>query len=180
LQRYQLAGGPGWMDTDRFDIAAKAEGNPTQQQVIAMLRTLLADRFELKVRRDVREGDIYALAVGKNGPKLSPPTGDRSLISLNRLTPVDQDGVKYALVGRKTTMALFAERLASQVKRPVLNRTALQGEFDFRVEFATDDNPETESGILTALQEQLGLKLETTKGPIETLIVEHAVKPSAN
>jgi uncharacterized protein (TIGR03435 family) len=181
VKGYQLAGGPSWLDTDRFDIEAKAaDGNATRDQVMAMLQTLLAERFGLKVHRDSREGDIYALVVGKNGPKLQPPTGDRPYIGLYRLTPPQLPGINYALGAKKTTMTQFAERLSSEVHRTVLNRTGLDGEFDFRVEYSIDDNPETGPSIFIALQEQLGLKLDTTKGPIETLVIERASKPTAN
>jgi uncharacterized protein (TIGR03435 family) len=148
--------------------------------MMAMLRTLLADRFQLKVHRETKEGNVYALVVAKNGPKLKQPTGDRSWVAVVRITPPDEPGVKYALQGRKTSMALFAGELYDQVGRPVLNHTRIQGEFDFRVDYATDDNPETGPSIFAAMQEQLGLRLEATKGPVETLVVDHAEKPSGN
>jgi uncharacterized protein (TIGR03435 family) len=173
----QVSGGPGWLDTTGFNIVAKSEGNPSQSQMLAMLRTLLADRFQLKVHRETKEGNVYALVVAKNGPKLKEPTGDRSWVSLIRITPPDRPGLNYALQGRKTSMALFAKELCDQVGRPVLNRTGIQGEFDFRVDYSTDDNPETGPSIFAAMQEQLGLRLEATKGPLETLVVDHAEKP---
>ena len=84
VERYRIAGGPKWLDSDRFDIAAKAEGDPNRKQMMAMLQTLLADRFQLKVRRETREGNVYALVVAKNAPKLQEPTsGDQSYIRLS-------------------------------------------------------------------------------------------------
>jgi uncharacterized protein (TIGR03435 family) len=180
VKAYQLSGGPSWIDTDRFDIIAKAEGNPTREQVMAMLQTLLADRFQLKVHRESKNSKVYALVVAKNGPKLKPPAGDRSRIGLLRVTPPDQPGVNYALDGHKASMALLADHLTGDVRRPVLDRTGITGEFDFRVDYSIDDNPETGPSIFSALQEQLGLKLETTDGSIDTLIIDHAEKPSAN
>jgi uncharacterized protein (TIGR03435 family) len=88
--------------------------------------------------------------------------------------------VNYALDGHKASLALLADRLTEQVRRPVLDRTGIAGEFDFRVDYSIDDNPETGPSIFSALQEQLGLKLETTDGSIDTLIIDHAEKPSAN
>ena len=176
----QVSGGPGWLDTAEFNIVGKAEGNPSQAQMMAMLRTLLAERFQLKVHRETKEGNVYALVVAKNGPKLKRPTGDRSWVAVIRITPPDRPGVNYALQGRKTSMALFAGELYNQVRRPVLDLTGIQGEFDFRVDYATDDNPETGPSIFAAMQEQLGLRLEATKGPVETLVVDHAEKPSGN
>jgi uncharacterized protein (TIGR03435 family) len=183
VKGYQLSGGPSWMDTDRFDIVGKAEGNPSHAEVMAMLQTLLADRFQLKVHQETKEGNIYALVVGKNGPKLKPPVGEanaRSMIYLQRITPRDQPGINYALDGHKATMVMLAGRLTDEVRRPVLDHTGLTGEFDFNVAYSIDDNPETGPSIFNALQEQLGLRLETTKGPIETLVIEHAEKPSGN
>lgn len=180
VKHYQIAGGPSWIEEDRFDIIAKAEGEPNRETVLAMLRTLLADRFKLKARREAREGNVYNLVVVKNGPKLNPATGDRSYIRLQRLTPMDQKGINYALDAKKATMAMFADRLIDTVGRPVIDRTGLTGEFDFRVDYSIDDNPETGLPIFIALQNQLGLKLESAKGPIETLVIEHAEKPSGN
>jgi len=183
VKNYQISGGPPWLDVDRFDIIAKAEGEPTREQSLAMLRTLLADRFKLKVRRETKEGNVYALVVAKNGPKLQPPTGDRwSGIRLMRITPTSQPGVNYALDAKKATMAMLADRLTETVGRPVLDRTGITGEFDFRVDYSLDDNAETRTGLMIfeALPAQLGLKLEAAKGPIERLIIEHAEKPSGN
>jgi|SRR5271157_1654696 len=180
VEHYQIAGGPAWLDTDRFDIEAKAQGEPTNAQMMAMLQTLLADRFQLKARRESREGNVYALVVAKGGSKLQPPTGDRTYVGLYRNDPPTETGVHYSLAGKKATLALIAQRLAQQVGRPVFDRTGIQGEFDFKVDYAIDDNPESGPSIFAAVQQQLGLKLEATKGPLETLVIEHAEKPSGN
>jgi uncharacterized protein (TIGR03435 family) len=181
VKNYQLAGGPSWWDTDRFDVAAKAEGEATREQVMAMLQTLLADRFRLKARRETREGNVYALVVGKNGPKLTKSTSDEFYIRLYRNTPTDQVGVDYTIGGQKATMAQFADRLSEiGVQRPVLDRTGIQGEFDFKLRYATNDDPETGPSIFAAIQEQMGLKLEAAKGPVEMLVIESAEKPAGN
>jgi uncharacterized protein (TIGR03435 family) len=182
VKRYQIVGGPKWLDSDRFDIAAKAEGDPTRKQMMAMLQTLLADRFQLKVRRETREGNVYALVVAKNGPKLKEPTsGDQSYIRLARYDPPERPSLTYVLYGRKTSMPLLAERLASELMAPVLDRTEIKRDFDFRLEFVYDETqPDSGTSILGAIPEQLGLKLEAAKGPVETLIIERATKPSGN
>jgi uncharacterized protein (TIGR03435 family) len=180
VRYYQIVGGPNWLDADHFDIIATAGTDANRGQMMAMLQTLLADRFQLKVHRESREGNIYALVVGKGGPKLKPPTSELSHISLYRITPPDKPGINYALDGKKSTMTQFAEHLTDEVSRPVLDRTGIQGEFDFRVDYSISDDPETGPPIFVALQEQLGLKLEATKGRIETLVVDHADKPSRN
>jgi uncharacterized protein (TIGR03435 family) len=79
VKGYQISGAPGWLNTDQFDIVAKSDGNPSRERMMEMVQTLLADRFKLKTRRESREGDVYALTVAKGGPKLQPPTGDRSV-----------------------------------------------------------------------------------------------------
>jgi uncharacterized protein (TIGR03435 family) len=88
VKHYQLSGGPGWLKTDLFDIEARAEGDPSRERMMAMLQTLLAGRFQLKVHRETREGNVYALVVAKGGPKLTPSTANESYIRLYRNTPV--------------------------------------------------------------------------------------------
>jgi len=181
IKGYQLSGGPAWLYAERFDIDAKAEGGLSRAQMMAMLQTLLADRFALKVHRESREGNVYALVVAKDGPKLKESTAKDSYIRLIRNTPLELPGVSYTIGGQKASMARFAERLADmELHRPVLDRTGLTGDFDFKVNYAIDDNPETGPSIFAAIQEQLGLKLETTKGQIETLVIDHVEKPSGN
>jgi uncharacterized protein (TIGR03435 family) len=180
LEHYQISGGPPWLGADHFDIEAKAEGDPSKEEMWAMLRTLLADRFQLKVRLETKEENIYALVVAKDGLKLKPPTGERSYISLMRYDPPTEPGVHYALVGKKASLGLIAQHIGQQMGRPVMDRTGIEGEFDFKVDFAIDDNPESGVPLPTAIQPELGLKLESTKGPVPSLVVEHAEKPSAN
>ncbi len=181
VKNYQIAGGPVWLDTDRFDVVAKADDDPSRKQMMTMLQALLAERFQLKVHRETKEGHVYALVAAKGGAKLKPSTADQSYVGLSRNTPTDQVGVSYTITGQKAAMAMFAERLGElELGRPVLDRTGLQGEFDFRLDYGTADNPGTEPSIFTAIQEQLGLKLESAKGPVETLVIDGAEKPSAN
>ncbi len=181
IKRFQLTGGPAWIHTDRFSIDAKASGEPTRAEVLAMLQTLLAERFQLKVRRETREENLFVLTVAKGGPKLSKSTANDSYIRLYRNTPSDQEGVDYTIGAQKATIAQLADSLAGMhLQRPVQDRTGIHGEYDFKLRYATNDNPETGPSLFTAIQEQLGLKLETTKGPVEILVVEKAEKPSGN
>jgi uncharacterized protein (TIGR03435 family) len=180
VERYQIAGGPAWLDTDGFDIEARAEGEPARDQMLAMLQALLADRFRLKVHRESKEGNVYDLVVAKAGHKLKPPTGDRSFISLYRNDPPSEPGVHYSLGGKKATLAMLAKRLGQQLGRPVIDRTGIEGEFDFKVDYAIDDNPDSGSSLLVAVEDQLGLKLVAAKGPLDRLVVDRAEKPSAN
>ncbi len=181
VKDYQLSGGPKWIDDDLFDIEAKAEGDPNRLQVMEMLQTLLEDRFALKVHREQKEGNVYALVIAKGGPKLTASTAKETYVRLYRNTPLELPGVNYTIGGQKASMALIAERLGDMnLRRPVIDQTALKGEYDFKLNYATDDNPETGPSIFSAIQEQLGLKLEAIKGSIEMLAIDHVEKPTGN
>jgi len=148
-----------------------------------MLRTLLEDRFKVKVHRENKEGSIYALAVTKAGSKLKEPKADDqpAFVRFGRTGAVTENALTYVMWGHKASVPLIAERLSGELEKPILDRTGILGEFDFRLEYAADDaHPENGPSLFTAIQEQLGLRLESTKGPISTLVVDHAEKPSAN
>jgi uncharacterized protein (TIGR03435 family) len=177
IKRYQLSGGPVWLwDYGLeacYDIEAKAAADASREQVMAMLRTLLAERFRLKTHREAHEGTVYSLEVGKGGPKLKESTADTSWVRLMRNTPPELPGVSYTIRAQKASMPYLAEQLGSMgISRPILDRTGLKGEYDFKIDYAIDDNPETGPSIFSAIQEQLGLKLEAGKGPVETLVIE--------
>jgi uncharacterized protein (TIGR03435 family) len=183
VEPWQISGGPVWMETDRFNIVANAPGEsaPTPEQVRQMLRTLLADRFQLKVHREKREGPVYALVVDKKGPKLTPSTASDSTFSAG-------GGARAVrLTFQKQTMEYLALQLSNSggLGREVLDKTGLTGSYDFQLNWAAgqDGNPPPDSnepGLFTALEEQLGLKLEPQKGLVELLIIDHAEKPSPN
>lgn len=197
----QISGGPGWSATDPYDIVAKAGGDPANAQLMLMVQSLLADRFRLKLHRETREGPVFALVVGKNGPKLRQPKsggetpnsetpgnqtpGNETWIRIARIGPFDRSAVSFRATAQNASMPLLAERLRDFVGRPVVDRTGIQGAFDFSFEFAPDvgqaDITQTDgaASIFTAIQE-LGLRLESSKGPVELLIVDHAERPSGN
>jgi uncharacterized protein (TIGR03435 family) len=181
LKHYQLADGPGWLRSDRFDIEAKAQGDPSRAQILAMLQTLLADRFQLRVHREDREQSIYALVAAKRGPKLIEPKEDDLPPSVRiSFTGSPFEKKTYVLSGHKASLAMLAENLG-EAQRPVLDRTGIPGVFDFRLEFAADESkPEYGPSLFTAIQEQLGLKLESAKGQVLTLVVDHVEKPFSN
>ena len=181
VKRYQISGGPKWLETDRFDISARAAAESSRDQMMLMMQGALVERFKLAVRRETHEGNVYVLVAAKSGPKLKRSDADQSFVRLYRNTPPELAGVSYSITGQKVSMALLAERLGElQLGRPVLDRTGIKGEFDIKFDYAIDDNPETGASIFTAIQEQLGLKLQAAKGPVDMLIIEHAQKPSAN
>lgn len=190
-----ISGGPAWMDSDHYDILALTPGDtrPTHDQQMAMLRSLLADRFQLAFHREPREFSIYALEIAKGGAKLgtglkpstAPPSTPPQLIST-----VYPD--KLVLPARNASMTDFVSLLQRAVlDRPVVDRTGLSGRYDFDLTWAPD---ETQFGgdvpvapadaqnppFFTAIQQQLGLKLEATRGPIQALVIDRAERPSAN
>jgi uncharacterized protein (TIGR03435 family) len=166
LNQYQLSGGPGWLDSYWFDLEGKAESPADENQLRQMLRTLLAERLQLVAHRETREMPVYALTVGKNGPKLREwKEGD--------VMPAFSGANNYRDRG---TMQRLADVLsnAPDVGRPVLDKTGLKGVYVFYVQW-----PQGEE-FLPAMQEQLGLKLESQKGPVDILVVDHIEKASAN
>jgi uncharacterized protein (TIGR03435 family) len=186
VQDYQVTGGPNWLDTYHFDISAKVDeaepelrGKEGQERVKAMLESLLDERFEFQFHRETRQLPIYNLLAAKSGFKLTAvkDTGSSSTNSNNgRLTC------------KGISMPAFAVFLSSTMERPVLDATSVPGVFDFKLEWSTQDgavkapdaNEIAGPSIFTALQEQLGLKLESTKGPVEIIVVDHAEKPTEN
>jgi uncharacterized protein (TIGR03435 family) len=190
IRDFQVSGGPDWVNRDQFNIAAKAEGDASKGQVRVMLQTLLAERFQLVLRRESKEVSVYTLTVGKTGPKLKE-------------VKLDEDnatrGMRFGGIGRiagaMATMPQLVVML-SDIKlngsaildRPVLDRTGLTGVYDFKLEWSAEEqsadrttstNPAGPS-IFTAVQEQLGLKLESTKAPVEFFVIEQAGKPTEN
>jgi uncharacterized protein (TIGR03435 family) len=186
----QISGAPAWIDSDRFDIEARYErpeglsGTEDGRQIRLRLQALLESRFQLKVHREPREWQAYVLVVAKKGAKLKPTerrTGGSSSHQNNghwESQGFDMDGL--------------ARSLAFRVGRPVRNETGLEGRFDFTLDFEPDipaaqfgDNSKPGAelkgpSLFTALQDQLGLKLEPRKVPVELLVVDRIERPSEN
>ncbi len=167
IKAFQLIG-PDWLGDVRFDIAAKYPGDTTNEQRALMLQTLLADRFHLAVHRDLKEMSAFALVVAKGGPKLEEgkPGGTSTNTSTGRF---EDTGV---------SMAGLADQLARQLDRPVQDKTGLTGVYNLKLEWTPDDQPGGKGepalgpSIFTALQEQLGLKLQTQKLPVGMIVVD--------
>ena len=157
----QIEGGPGWVHTDTWDIAARADTplEMTREQLRPCLKALLAERFQLMIHRYTRQGDVFSLEVAKNGPKLKEHLGPGA----SGIGASSGSG-KASITGVKMTMARLAEYLAGQASRPVLDNTGLKGEYDFRVEWSTDEPDSSGVSVFAALDEQLGLKLHAHEG----------------
>ena len=170
VQDYQVSG-PSRLSTEQYDIVAKTGAPVSQDQLRLMLQTLLAERFGLVFHREEATRSIYALTVGKNGPKLTEAKSD------------DNAGIAADvghLVFTAASMSVLARRLSQQLHEPVSDLTGLKGIYNFALDWQQDDNVLGPS-LFTAVQEQLGLKLEARKVPVEVLVVDHAAKiPTPN
>ncbi len=170
----QVSGGPSWIESDRFEITAKA-GEPVGDSVLmTMLKTLLAQRFKLAVHMESKTIQAYVLEVSKNGPKFEKGDGSRWKANSSR----------GGIVAANITMDNFAEILSRQMDLPVVNRTGLEGIFNLGLLW-TPESPKQADGsdppsIFTAIQEQLGLRLRSQKMAVETLFIDHAERPSEN
>jgi len=207
IQQFQLSGGPPWIGSDRYDIEGKAEDPKADfEQLRLMLRSLFEARFKLKVHRETKESPAYALVVGKGGPRVKL-SSDQASQDVNGPAPAgagpNRGAVRIGvgnLVGNAVTLSWFASMLSPRLDRLVIDKTNLTGRFDIRLQWAPSPGESlfgvpTEiidmngitvrldpSGpsIFSAIQEQLGLKLESTKAPVELLVIDHVEKPSEN
>jgi uncharacterized protein (TIGR03435 family) len=178
----QISGGPNWVNSDHYDIAAKAEGEGTltKEQVRQMLQTLLADRFQLKIHRETKDVPAYALVVGKNGHKLKESSADAPGHNFTR----SGGAGSLHMEATRGTMEQLTRQLSGTAGRPVVDKTGLTGYYAYTLDWIPADRPaEPDSdtpSMGTAVQQQLGLKLEPTKAPYEFLIIDRAEKPSEN
>ena len=187
VRDFQVSGGPSWFDSDHWDVSAAASREVSDKERRRMLEALLIDRFQMTIRRDTKELPVYALVVAKNGPKLTPnKDGAPERIGLR----IGSNGL--AIAGVSVGLPKLADTLFNHVGRLVQDRTGIQGRFDFNLEFVPDatNTPRLNGAkmeftgdgpsIFTAVQEQLGLKLESTKGPVEVLFVDRAMRATEN
>jgi uncharacterized protein (TIGR03435 family) len=192
LHARQITGGPGWLESEKFDVNGlpDGEGQPNEGQWKIMLQKLLAERFQLSFHRDKRELSVYAIVIGRDGPKLTKSGGDP-----NGLPALFFRGLGN-LPARNATMADFAGVMqAAVLDRPVVDQTGLQGRFDFVLTWTPDEfqfaglgarvppppaNADAPPDLFTAMQEQLGLKLESTRAPADVLVIDRVERPSPN
>ena len=203
LAEYQIAGVPPSIAGSRWDIEAKAEGPATDAELRQMFRRLLEERFALRARRDTQDMRVSVLTVGGKGPHLLPAADDAPKSDDWRLSPLFQaskqgpgSSVIRVLSTPRVTMRYFAEYLSRQLRMPVIDRTGLQGDFAFAIEWSAEPGetvrtpgtpppsgpPPDLFGTAgrTAIREHLGLVLTTTQAPVDVLIVESIQQPSEN
>jgi uncharacterized protein (TIGR03435 family) len=190
IQRVRVLGGPDWLDSEFYDIVAKAKSAyPSRDDFLAMLQMLLADRFKLAIHKEVKELTEYVLVVGKHGAKLKDASDDEKTGIAPSITP---DGVRQISFSRMPLSGLV-NLLANQIGSPVLDQTGLKGLYDFKIDWAitstgiqpTDaGNPiqaaEPGMALFDTLNVQLGLTLQSKKGSAEVLIVDRAQRASEN
>lgn len=184
----QVEGGPGWLDSEYYDIEAHADGPHSKEELHAMFRALLADRFALRMHPVTREGKVFALRLAAGGPKMQPnPAGPGMNI------PITYTGLS-AFAGQGVSMAYLCWFLGQQVQdkeRPVIDQTGLTGTYDFKLtflpeQFGAGDPDQVPADVrdkpplATALKEQLGLQLTPETGPVTFYTIEHIERPSAN
>lgn len=183
VQKYQVTGGPPWASTARWNILAKPAAGETldgpaeyekmthdqQARFMSLVRqrtrALLADRFSLQLRHETREQTAYVMSVAKGGPKLKEAPDGSISRRPGRIT------------GNGASMQALAEFLAIDLGRPVTDETALSGRYAFTLEWAASPERDTGPSVFTAMEEQLGLRLDARKAPVETLVIERAEKP---
>jgi len=182
IQGYQIVGGPPWMDSDHYDITAKSESEANQEQVAEMIKALLGDRFKLKSHHEVKELPVYELDVAKGGSKLKTNTdgGDNHKSSTSR----------GKITGQNVPLETFVTLLSNQLDRLVVDKTGLKGNYDLQLEWSPDlsraatatDAPPPPDGtsIFTAIQEQLGLRLEAGKTAADAVVIDALERPSEN
>jgi uncharacterized protein (TIGR03435 family) len=176
IQDFQISGAP---DTDRFDISARAAAPATNPALRRMLGALLADRFKLRFHQDTKNLPFLALVLAKGGPKIS-------------LAQEDGPGVlqptRGAMVARHASMSEFTASLTGPLRMPVIDKTGLTGRYDFTIDLSSEfadlkpgEQPDIVVIVTSALRRQAGLSLESRKGPVEILVIDHVEKnPSGN
>jgi len=176
-----------------YDVDAKVEGSPSDDEIRLMFQSLLEDRFKLKFHHETRETEVYKLVVAKNGSKLKPPTsedykttieGDRPVVVRKKNIAIVVEKAGAHLIGKSVTMAQLANSLVNELGGPVVDATGITGTFDFDVLFApanwppdAEFNPPT---LLAALKDALGLTLDKGKEQVDVLVIDHLEKPTPN
>ncbi len=192
VRLFQIVGTAGWMGSDKYEIATKDETkgpsvadlgamNDKQRQefhdrLVGKLQAMLADRFQLKLHREKKEMTVYGLVIAKGGIRMqvSSDSGDSSMNGGRT------DEGKSSLTGKNLPLENLVRFLSGQTARPVIDQTGLTGKYNFKMIYAPDMNDLTGPSIFTALQEQLGLKLESQKGLSDVLVIDSVQKPSEN
>jgi uncharacterized protein (TIGR03435 family) len=183
VHKSQIADLPEWVKTEHWDIdgLSNMDGRMDLPQLQTMIRKVLAERFGLQLHREHREMPVFALTVAKSGPKLTQSTADPK----GRVGQHPKEGPGWHMeLMTNASMADLGLTLGFRTDRPIVDETGLKGKYDFQLKWLTDDNhagdPDAPPGLFTAIQEQLGLKLEPVKAPADVLVIDKVERPGAN
>lgn len=207
VKPYQITGAPGWVKSARYDINAKATAPVSAKEMWPMMLPVLEERFQLQVHREKKEMPVYKLSVAKSGkladpqancfdpsgplpPLVRPQPGQRPLPLCDSILPPISDAASATLRGTKIRMATLVSALTDLLGRPVVDGTGFTGTFDLELKFDRDESaglPQrsantvpTAPNIFTALQEQLGLKLDSGRDAVEVIVIDRIERPSEN
>jgi uncharacterized protein (TIGR03435 family) len=193
-----IHGGPAWLQSASYEINGRAEGNPAVPMMMGpMMQRLLEDRFQLKIHRETTEGPVYFLTAARGGAKLQPfaegSCTPYATLPRPPLLPGTKEycesiinGISPSVEAKGATLEEFSKTLRVLLDRPVINQTGITGRFNIRVEFSRigpelrASDPTEPPSIFVAIQEQLGLRLESGRGPVETLVIDHIERPTGN
>lgn len=205
IRDFQLQGASNWIDKDRFDVQARGDSagplpagaqNIDRARLLLKLQSLLEDRFRLKMHDETREPPVYALIVGKGGPKLKA-AAESVAGQCGRPGGPSCPGTRIQcceagmmdLVATHVSMPLFAESLSQKMSRQVIDKTDIQGAFDIKLRWLREDLTPVAAdvagepqgpAIFTAIQEQLGLRLEPARGPVRVFVIDSVERPTEN
>jgi len=196
LKRFEVSGAPAWTDSERYDIIAKADNNASFNEAMFMLQGLLADRFKLQYHRTEKETSVFALLPARGGPSVTatkpgscvPPNYDK------KAQGAPQGDLKFCgwrvrggeIEGTGVSMSEFADTLSAQMDRPVIDRTGIRGNVDVHLAWTPDGDTADTNGdpigpsLFTAIEQQMGLRLESSKGLVKMLVIDHIDRPSEN
>jgi bla regulator protein blaR1 len=182
VREFQIVNGPSWVNSEHYHVVAKADRSLSTDEYRVLLKDVLIERCALTVHSETKEQSVYFLRVAKTGPKLQANQGEG----------LQARGRGGQLFATKVSTALLASLLAARVGRPVLDETGLAGEYDVKLEWdpsiegtpsgtsAKDSEPQIKPSLFTAIQEQLGLRLDGGKGPAPVLVIDGVHRPSEN
>jgi uncharacterized protein (TIGR03435 family) len=183
LHKSQLANAPDWIRTELWDAKGYADvaGQPNREQMQSLVRKLLAGRFGLVMHMEQRESPVYALTVAKGGAKLAASTGDPN--GLSNENDRENGGLETMRATNLSMSELTGLLMRLTLDRPAVNRTELKGRYDFELRWTTDDSvasADAPPGLFTAIEQQLGLKLEPVKAMADVLVIDKVERPGSN
>jgi len=180
VKEFQIAGGPAWVESERYEIEAKAPGTATPEQMRLMMQSLIEDRFHLKLRRKTEQRTAYILSAAKGGVRLRESSADCGALATADSSRGRQcnswssgDG---EFIGTKISIAQFVEWLSGSLEGPVVDKTGFKGAFDLHLKWGGDAG----TSVFTAVGEQMGLRLASGKAPVEMLTIDSVERPGEN